>query len=56
MKTKVFLLKPNVLKFTQQKFECKNQRNKRFIKLFINVQYAGPWLHSTHQSTNIPPP
>ena len=33
MKTKLFLLKANVLKFTQQKFERKNQRNKRFIKL-----------------------
>ena len=32
MKTKLFLLKTNVLKFTQQKFERKNQRNKRFIK------------------------
>ena len=34
MKTKLFLLKTNVRKFTQQKFEPKNQRNKRFIKLF----------------------
>ena len=42
MKTKLFLLKTNVLKFTQQKFEGKNQRNKRFIKLFTNVQYAIP--------------
>ena len=50
MKTKLFLLKTNVLNFTQQKFESKNQRNKHFIKLFTNVQYASPWLHSTHQN------
>ena len=50
MKTKLFLLKINVLKFTQQKFERKNQRNKRFIKLFTNVQYATPWLHGTHRN------
>ena len=51
MKTKLFfLLKTNVLKFTQQKFERKNQRNKRFIKLFTNVQYASPWLHGTHRN------
>ena len=37
MKTKHFFLKTTDLKFTQQKFELKNQRNKRFIKLFINV-------------------
>ena len=49
MKTKLFLLKTN-LKFTQQKFERKNQRNKRFIKLFTNVQYASPWLHNTHRN------
>ena len=55
MKTKLFLLKTNVLKLTQQKFERKNQRNKRFIKLFTNVQYANLWLHGTHESTNIPP-
>ena len=42
MKTKLFLLKTNVLKFTQQKFKCKNQRNKCFIKVFTNVQYASP--------------
>ena len=48
MKTKLFLLKTNVLKSTQKKFERKYQRNKRFIKLFTNVQYASPWLHSTH--------
>ena len=23
---------------------------KHFIKLFTNVQYASPWLHSTHQN------
>ena len=45
IKTKPFLLKTNFLKFTQQKFERKNQRNKRFIKLFTNLQYARPWLH-----------
>ena len=56
IKTKLFLLKTNGLKFTRQKFEHKNQRNKRFIKLFTNVQYASPWLHGTHQSINIPPP
>ena len=56
IKTKLFSLKTNVLKFTQQKFERKNQRNKRFIKLFTNGQYASPWLHGTHQSTNIPSP
>ena len=50
MKIKLFLLKTNVLKFTQQKFERKNQRNKRFIKLFTNVQYASPWLHGTHRN------
>ena len=50
MKTKLFLLKTNVLKFTEQKFERKNQRNKRFIKLFTNVQYASPWLHGTHRN------
>ena len=42
MKTKLFLLKIDVLKFTQQKFERKNERNKRFIKFFTNVQYASP--------------
>ena len=47
--TKIFLLKTNVLKFTQH-FERKIQRNKRFIKLFTNVQYASPWLHVTHQN------
>ena len=52
----IFLLKANVLKFKQQKFERKNQRNKNFIKLFTNVQYSSPRLHGTHQSTNIPPP
>ena len=51
MKTKLFLLKTNVLKFMQQKFECKNQTNKCFIKLFTNVQYASPWLHSTHRNS-----
>ena len=50
MKTKLFLLKTNVLKFMQQKFEHKNQRNKCFIKLFINVQYATSWLNSTHRN------
>ena len=35
-----FFLKTNDLRFTQQKFELKNQRNKRFIKLFTNVQYT----------------
>ena len=50
MKTKLFLLKTNVFKFTQQKFERKNQRNKRFIKLLRNVQYASPWLHGTHRN------
>ena len=50
MKTKHFLLKTNVLKFTQQKFEYKNQRNKRFIKRFTNVQYASSWLHGTHRN------
>ena len=48
-----FFLKTNDLKFMQQEFELKNQRNKRFIKVFANVQYMSPWLHSTHQ--NIPP-
>ena len=38
MKTKLFLLKTNVLKFTLQKFERKNQRNKCFVKLFTNVR------------------
>ena len=38
MKTKLFLLKTNVLKFTQQKFERKNQRNKCFVKFFTNVR------------------
>ena len=56
MKNKLFLLKTNVLKFKQQKFDRKNQRNKRFIKLFTNVQYASPWLRGTHESTNISPP
>ena len=50
MKTKLFWLKTNVLKFTQQKFECKNQRNKRFIKLFKNVQYASSCLNGTHRN------
>ena len=45
-----FLLKTNVVKFTQQKCERKNQRNKRFIKLFTNVQYASPWLRGTHRN------
>ena len=49
MKTKLFLLKINVFKFTQQKFE--NQRNKRFTKLFTNFQHASPWLHGTHQNS-----
>ena len=48
-KTKL-LLKTNVLKLMQQKFECKNQRNKGFIKLLTNVQYASLWLHGTHQN------
>ena len=48
MKTKLFLLKTNVLKFTQQKFECKNQKNKRFIKLFTNVQYARALGYAAH--------
>ena len=42
MKTELLLLKTNVLKFTQQKLERRNQRNKRFIKPFTNVQYASP--------------
>ena len=50
IKTKLFLLKTNVLKFTLQNFKRKNQRNKRFIKLFTNVQYASPWLHGTHRN------
>ena len=54
MKTKLFLLKTTVLKFTQQKFEDKNQRNKRFIKLFTNVQYASPWV-TRHTSKRTPP-
>ena len=45
-----FQLLSNVFKFMQQKFERKNQRNKRFITLFTNVQYASPWLHGTHQN------
>ena len=47
-----FFLKTNGLKFTQQKFELKNQRNKRFIKLFTNIQYTdtSPWLHGTHRN------
>ena len=45
-----FFLKTNDLKFTQQKFKLKNQRNKRFIKLFTNVQYISPWLHGTHRN------
>ena len=49
-KTKLFLLKTNVLKFRQQKFERKNQRNKRFIKFFTNVQYLSLWLPSTLQN------
>ena len=53
MKTKLFF-KTYDLKFTQQKFELKSQRNKRFIKLFTNVSYTSPWLHGTHG--NIPPP
>ena len=44
-----FFLKTNDLTFTQQKFELKNQRNERFIKLFTNVQYSSPWLHGTHR-------
>ena len=47
MKTK---LKTSDFKFAQQKFELKNQRNKRFIKLFTNVQYASLWLHGTHRN------
>ena len=39
-----------ILKFIQQKFELKNQRNKHCIKLFINAQYASLWLHGTHQN------
>ena len=50
MKTKHFFLKTNDFKFTQQKFELKNQRNKRFIKLFTNVRYTSPWLHGTHRN------
>ena len=50
MITKLFLLKTNVLKFTQQKFKHKIQRNKRFNKFFTNVQYASPWLHGTHRN------
>ena len=50
MKTKLFVLKINDLKFTQQKFELKNQRNKRFIKPFTNVQYTSSWLHGTHRN------
>ena len=40
IKIELFLLKTNIVKFTQQKFERKNQRNKCFIKLFTNVQNA----------------
>ena len=53
MKTKLFLLKTNVLKFTEQNFERKNQRNKCFIKLFTNVQYASPWSHGTHRNGHL---
>ena len=53
-KNQTFLLKTNVLKFTQQKFESKNQRNKRFVKLFTNVQYASPWLHAGTHRNGIP--
>ena len=49
-KNQTFFLKTNDLKFTQQKFELKNQRNKRFIILFTNVQYTSPWLHGTHRN------
>jgi len=45
-----FFIKTSDLKFTQQKLELKNQTNKRFIKLFTNVEYANPWLHGTHQN------
>ena len=37
MKTKLFLLKTNVLKFMQQKFGCKNQRKNvllNFLQMF----------------------
>ena len=50
IKTKFFFLKAIDLKFTQQKFELKIQRNKRFIKLFTNVQYTSPCLHGTHRN------
>ena len=53
MKTKPFLLKTNVLKFTEQNFERKNQTNKCFIKLFTNVQYASPWSHGTHRNGHL---
>ena len=43
-------MKTNDFKFTQQTFELKNQRNKRFIKLFTNVQYTSPWLDGTHRN------
>jgi len=39
-----------ILSFRSKKFELKNQRNKRFIKLFTNIQYASNWLHGTHQN------
>ena len=45
-----FFLKTNNLKYTQHKFELKNQRNKRSIELFTNVQYTSPWLHGTHRN------
>ena len=50
MKTNFFFLKINDLKFRQQKFELKNQRNKRFNKFFTNVRYTSSWLHGTHRS------
>ena len=41
IKNELFL-KTDDLKFTQQKFEVKNQRSKPFIKLFTYLQYASP--------------
>ena len=38
------------LSLRSKKFERKNQRNKRFIKLFTNVQYASSCLHGTHRN------
>ena len=42
--------KPVILSFRSKNFELKNQRNKRFVKLFSNIQYASLWLHGTHRN------